>query len=159
MILFLTFYEASAKKWKKCSIALQCKDCDTKLASNCSYFKLVIPWYFKKGMVTPVRFHCGDSFMLLQNQFFLSIHLSFQDQLNFKLSVSTDKSSLKLLWTELTICSQRTIHDATIIWSISTGHKSHDALTILAFLDLFWFWTNNCIYAACLSLKRCIKRS
>ena len=40
-----------------------------------------------------------------------------------------------------------------------TGHKSHDALTILAFLDLFWFWTNNCIYAACLSLKRCIKRS
>ena len=32
-----------------------------------SYFKLVISWYFKKGMETMVRFQSGDSFKFLQN--------------------------------------------------------------------------------------------
>ena len=29
LILFLTFHEASAKKWKESLMAFQCQDCDT----------------------------------------------------------------------------------------------------------------------------------
>ena len=45
-------------------------------------------------METMVRFQSGDSFMFLQNRFFLSIDLSFQDQFNFDSTVSNLKSPL-----------------------------------------------------------------
>ena len=48
--------------------------------------------YFKKGMVSMVRFHSGDLFMFLQNRFFLSIELSIQDQSYFNFSVSNDNA-------------------------------------------------------------------